>query len=140
MSIDTTDATDAPIDPEVAIDRAEGAKRELWRALRNVQDPELPVSIVDLGLVYDVAVRDGRAEIALTLTYSGCPARDIITGDVRRAVYGVEGVEEVDVSVVYSPPWDYDRITERGRRELNEWGIAVPGDHEAPDPACHGDP
>lgn len=130
-------SADGPVDPEAAIERAEGTTREVWESLRSVQDPELPVSVVDLGLVYDLAVADDRVEVELTLTYSGCPAKDIIVGDVERAVFGVDGVDEVDISVVYAPPWDYDRITERGRRKLHEWGIAVPGYEDAPDPVCH---
>lgn len=137
MSTEISDAPNTPIDPEKAVRRAEGTKREIWKALRSVEDPELPISIVDLGLIYDLTVIDDRAEIKLTLTYSGCPAQNIITGDIRRAVYEVEGMEEVDITIVYNPPWDYNHITERGRRKLNEWGIAVPGDHEAPDPTCH---
>jgi metal-sulfur cluster biosynthetic enzyme len=78
-----------------------------------------------------------HADITMTLTYSGCPAKDIIIGDIKRAVYGVDGVEEITVDTVYHPTWDYDRITERGRKELNEYGIAIPGYEEAPDPDCH---
>lgn len=137
MSTEVADSADGPIDPEEAIARADGTEAAVWEALRSVQDPELPVSVVDLGLVYDFTVAEGRADIDLTLTYSGCPAKGIITGDVERAVLGVDGVDEVDISIVYAPPWDYDRITERGRRKLNEYGIAVPGYDEAPDPACH---
>lgn len=137
MSTEAPDSADAPIDPEQAIEHAEGTTRDVWDALRSVQDPELPISIVDLGLIYDLTVSEGRADIRLTLTYTGCPAKEIITGDIRRAVMGVEGITEVDITTVYSPPWDYDRITERGREQLNEYGIAVPGYDDAPDPACH---
>ncbi|MCD2204039.1 metal-sulfur cluster assembly factor [Halobacterium sp. KA-6] len=138
MSTDTTDTTTTPpADPERAIEQADATTRNVWAALRSVQDPELPISVVDLGLIYDVAVTDGRVEIDLTLTYTGCPAKDIITGDIERAVIGVEGINEVDITTVYSPAWDYDRITDRGREQLNEYGIAVPGYDEAPDPTCH---
>lgn len=95
------------------------------------------MSLVDLGLVYRVEVEDGRAEVDLTLAYSGCPARDLITTDVENAVRSVEGIEDVVVSVVYSPTWDYGRITDRGRAALNEHGLAAPGDADRPDPDCH---
>lgn len=137
MSTEISDASNNPIDPEKAIAHAEGTKQKIWESLRNVEDPELPISVVDLGLIYDLTVSNSRAEISLTLTYSGCPAKDIITGDIKRAVYGIDEIDEVDITIIYSPPWDYDRITERGRHKLKEWGIAVPGNTESPDPACH---
>lgn len=137
MSTETSDASDVPVDPETALSRAEGTEQDIWEALRNVQDPELPLSVVDLGLVYDVDIADRHAEITITLTYSGCPAKDIIIGDIKRAVFGVDGIDEIVVTTVYAPPWDYDRITERGREQLNEYGIAVPGYDETPDPDCH---
>lgn len=136
MSTESPNTT-TPVDPQTAINRAEGTTEAVWEALRTVQDPELPLSVVDLGLIYDVAVGAGHADITMTLTYSGCPAKDIIIGDIKRAVYGVEGIEEITVDTVYHPTWDYDRITERGRKELNEYGIAIPGYEEAPDPDCH---
>lgn len=125
-----------PADPEARLESAPPAERAVWEAIRRVEDPELPVSLVDLGLIYGVAVDGERAEIDLTLTYSGCPARDMITSDVSAAASTVEGIESVAVSVVYAPAWSYDRITDRGRRDLNEHGLAVPGDAERPDPDC----
>jgi phenylacetate-CoA oxygenase PaaJ subunit len=137
MSTDSSDTANDPIDPEQAIRSAEGTTRDIWDALRSVQDPELPISVVDLGLIYDLTISGNCAEIDLTLTYTGCPAKDIIAGDIERAVMGVEDINQVDVTTVYAPPWDYDRITDRGREQLNDYGIAVPGYDEAPDPACH---
>lgn len=137
MQSDSTDtATDRP-SVDARIDAAEGTERAAWAALRTVEDPELPVSIVDLGLVYDLTVTDGRAEIDLTLTYSGCPARDLIVDDSRSAVRRVEGIDDAAVRLVYSPPWGFDRITPAGRAKLNEHGLAVPGDDGGPDPSCH---
>ena len=126
-----------PADPEIEMETAPPTERAVWEALRTVEDPELPVSLVDLGLIYGVDVEDGHAVVALTLTYSGCPARDLITGDVEAAARSVEGVESVAVDVVYSPAWSYDRITDRGRRDLNDHGLAVPGDADARDPDCY---
>lgn len=126
-----------PIDAERQLTGTDGVERDVWEALRTVEDPELPVSVVDLGLIYDVSVQDGRAEIELTVTYSGCPGREMIVGDVEAAVRDVEGVESVGVSVVYSPPWSVELITDRGREQLAEFGLAVPGAEEEPDPDCH---
>jgi len=126
-----------PADPETCIETAPPEERAVWEAVRTVEDPELPVSIVDLGLVYRVAVEDGHADVDVTLTYSGCPARDLIVGDVEAAVRTVDGIEDVTVNVVYAPAWSYDRITDRGRRDLNDHGLAVPGDADRPDPDCY---
>lgn len=126
-----------PADPETRLETAPPAERAVWEALQAVEDPELPVSVVDLGLVYGVTVDGDRAEIDLTLTYSGCPARDLIVSDVETAATSVDGVESVDVHIVYAPRWTYDRITDRGRAALNDFGLAVPGDNDLPDPDCH---
>lgn len=121
-------------------DRLESAtqtERSVWNALRTVEDPELPVSIVDLGLIYNVTVETGTVAIEMTLTYSGCPARDLIIEDVEEAVRMVSDIDAVDISLVYSPPWSYERITEQGRTDLREHGLAVPGDPKSPDPNCY---
>lgn len=115
----------------------DGTERAVWDVLRTVEDPELPVSIVDLGLIYDVAVDDGDAAIELTVTYSGCPGREMIVNDAADAVRTVEGIDDVEVTVVYSPQWSVDRITDRGREKLTEFGLAIPGEKTDPDPDCH---
>jgi radical SAM protein len=82
----------------------------VMRALGTVFDPELGMSIVDLGLVYDVRVRDGAVAITMTLTAPGCPIHDVMPGWVRTAVLGVPGVEHVEVALTFEPPWTPDRI------------------------------
>ena len=88
-------------------------------ALKQVIDPELGVNVVDLGLVYGIAIVGNRVEITMTLTTPGCPLHD----SLREAVQTVIGlmiptVESVSVNLVWDPPWSPDRITEDGRREL----------------------
>jgi len=85
------------------------------RALRQVKDPELDMNIVDLGLVYDVEVADGDVRIAMTLTSPGCPAGPMITNDVYKAVRAVEGVQDVDVEIVWEPYWTPERIDPKVR-------------------------
>jgi len=119
------------------LESATQMERAVWDALRTVEDPELPVSIVDLGLIYEVTVETGTAAIEMTLTYSGCPAREIILEDVEEAVRAVPEIDSVDVSLVYSPQWSYERITDKGRTDLREHGLAVPGEPESPDPNCY---
>ena len=97
----------------------------IWHALSEITDPEMPISLVDMGMVYGVEVRDGVARIDLTFTSIGCPAMDMILEDVRDAVGAVPGVERVDVEVVWSPPWTKERLTSRGRTLLLAHGLAL---------------
>jgi metal-sulfur cluster biosynthetic enzyme len=87
----------------------------------------MPVSIVDLGLVYAVGAdaATGEARIDMTLTYTGCPARDMLQDDVREAVLAVEGVERVLLNLVWSPPWSVEMVTEAGKRDLREFGLSI---------------
>ena len=85
------------------------------RALRQVKDPELDMNIVDLGLVYDVEVGDGDVRIAMTLTSPGCPAGPMITNDVYKVVRALEGVQDVDVAIVWEPYWTPERIDPKVR-------------------------
>jgi metal-sulfur cluster biosynthetic enzyme len=97
----------------------------LFAALKDVQDPEMPINIVDLGLVYGVR-RDGpRVDVDLTFTAMGCPAYDFLLSDVRERLLQEPGVGEVHIHVVWDPPWTSARLTEDGRDALQMWGLAV---------------
>jgi metal-sulfur cluster biosynthetic enzyme len=109
---------------------AEGIAADVWDVLYGVEDPEMPVSIVDLGLVYGVEVTERvdegvHAEVLMTLTYSGCPARDMLTDEVEQAVASVEAVESVDLRLVWSPEWCIEMVTEQGEADLREFGLSV---------------
>jgi len=82
----------------------------LRQALRTVKDPELNLSIVDLGLVYDVAVEDGLVHIRMTLTSPGCPAGPQIMNDIHKTLRPVEGVKDVDIEIVWEPYWTPEQI------------------------------
>ncbi len=97
----------------------------LWAALARVQDPELPIGIVDLGLVYGVRVEEGRAEVDLTHTAIGCPALEMMREDVEVAARSVPGIEDVRVRTVWDPPWTKARLTPRGRMALRASGISL---------------
>jgi len=100
--------------------------QRLWAALREVQDPEMPINLVDLGVIYDIRqAADGRVEVDLTFTAMGCPASDFILEDVRERLLREPGVDEVRVNVVWDPPWTSARLTEQGREALEVWGLAV---------------
>lgn len=96
---------------------------EVWAALGRVTDPEYPLSIVDLGMVYGVRAEGGAVTIEMTFTSIGCPAVELIVEDVRRAVASVPGVQHCTVEIVWSPPWTKERITPRGRRVLSMYGV-----------------
>jgi metal-sulfur cluster biosynthetic enzyme len=99
--------------------------QRLWAALSEVQDPEMPINLVDLGVIYGIDERDGLVEIDLTFTAMGCPASDFIVEDVRERLLREEGVREVRVNVVWNPPWTSARMTQAGRDALEAWGLAV---------------
>lgn len=103
----------------------EGTERDVWDALYDVQDPEMPISIVDLGLIYGVAVDEGRAAIDMTLTYTGCPARDMLRDEIREAVASVSGIESVDLRLVWSPEWSIEMVTDQGEEDLREFGLSI---------------
>ncbi len=99
--------------------------RTIWRALSEVMDPELPISIVDLGLIYDVRLQQSNAEIDLTFTAIACPAMNMIIDDVREKLQTLPGISETRVNVVWNPPWTKTRLTAQGREALLSLGIAV---------------
>jgi metal-sulfur cluster biosynthetic enzyme len=103
---------------------AKGLDRDIWAALYEVEDPEMPVSIVDLGLIYGLERDGGDVTIDMTLTYSGCPARELILEDVERAAESVEAVENADVRLVWSPDWSMDLVTEQGKEALRDFGMS----------------
>ncbi|HZU79311.1 MAG TPA: metal-sulfur cluster assembly factor [Acidimicrobiales bacterium] len=98
---------------------------DVREALKQVEDPELGVNIVDLGLVYDATVADnGDITITMTLTSMGCPLGPVITEQIRAAlsgVYGLPGVGTIDVKLVWSPPWSPERMSEAAKDELGIW-------------------
>ena len=97
----------------------------LWAALAEVQDPEMPVNLVDLGVIYGISEVDGVVDVDLTFTAMGCPASEFILEDVRERLLREDGVREVHINVVWNPPWTTARMTEAGRDALEAWGLAV---------------
>jgi probable FeS assembly SUF system protein SufT len=98
-------------------------EEQVWEQLRTVFDPEIPVNLVDLGLIYRceaVPLPEGghRVEIAMSMTAPGCGMGDVLKEDVRRKVQSVPGVREVQVEVVWDPPWDASRMSDAARLQL----------------------
>ena len=95
-------------------------ENQIVEAMRTVYDPEIPVNIYDLGLIYDMRVNDtGAVEIKMTLTAPGCPVAGEMPGMVARAVKTVEGVTDCDVELVWDPQWTPDMMSESARLTLN---------------------
>jgi metal-sulfur cluster biosynthetic enzyme len=97
----------------------------LWTALHDVEDPELTVNIIDLGLIVDLQFHCGTVSLKLTFTAMGCPAMDMIMDDVRACLTREPEVRKVDIEVVWAPIWTKARLTNDGRAQLRESGISV---------------
>ena len=99
---------------------------QVWSWLGDVPDPEIPViSVVDLGIVRDLAWEQGELRVTITPTYSGCPATDVIAADIERALRG-HGLRRFRLETRISPPWTTDWISKTGRMRLEAYGIAPP--------------
>jgi metal-sulfur cluster biosynthetic enzyme len=98
---------------------------DIEEAMRDVVDPELGINVVDLGLVYGIAVDDRIATIDMTLTSAACPLTDVIEDQSRTALVGAGLVNEIRINWVWNPPWGPDKITEDGREQLRALGFTV---------------
>jgi len=105
----------APDHPEAAV----------WRCLGEVMDPELPLSLVDLGLVYGVSVEGSTARVRLTFTATACPCIEFIHADVKARLLRETWLREVEVLEVWDPPWTTERVTPAGRLRLREVGVSA---------------
>jgi len=108
----------------------------VWRVLRSVMDPEIPVlSVLDLGVVRYVRDDGGQLRVGITPTYSGCPATEVIQRSIQEAL-AREEIDDVIVETVLSPPWTSEWLSEEGRRKLQAFGIAAPTARTASDVSC----
>lgn len=100
--------------------------RSIMQAIETVTDPEIPVlSVIDMGIIADVRVADRHVAVDITPTFIGCPAIDAIRDNIAAALHSI-GEREIQVNVVFDPPWTSDRITEHGRQKLKEIGFSPP--------------
>ncbi|BCI64157.1 MULTISPECIES: metal-sulfur cluster assembly factor [Bacteroidales] len=94
-------------------------EEKIVKMLRTVYDPEIPVNVYDLGLIYNVEVDDEKnVKIEMTLTAPNCPAADFIVEDVRMKIESIEDVKSVDIQLVFEPEWDKDMMSEEAKLEL----------------------
>jgi len=116
---DVPDEFGAPLDVTPDPARMAALRPQVIDALRTVFDPEIPVNIYDLGLIYDVLVdADARVGIRMTLTAPACPAAQTLPGEARDAAKRVEGVTSSRVEIVFDPPWSMERMSEAARLQL----------------------
>jgi metal-sulfur cluster biosynthetic enzyme len=97
----------------------------VWSALAQIIDPEMPINLVDLGVVYGVELDGRTVRVRLTFTAMGCPASEMIMGDIRERLLAEPGVDQVVIDVVWDPPWSSSRLTPEGREVLLAWGVSV---------------
>lgn len=93
-------------------------KEEIVHSLKTIIDPELNINIVDLGLIYDIAISGGTVEITMTLTTPGCPLSLVFEDWIPSSVKKVEGVEDVRINLVWEPPWDPDKMSDDAKEDL----------------------
>lgn len=121
---DYFDFTPDPPPETEAVERPEGDDdpallEPVLDALKTVRDPEIPVNLVDLGLIYELVVKQGgTVYVEMTLTTPACPVAQSMPGEVEAAVAAVPGVNDVRVKLVWTPPWDRDRMSEEAKLEL----------------------
>jgi len=108
-----------PMDRHVADDGDLALKQLVLDAARTVRDPEIPVNLLDLGLIYDLSVdREGYVAVEMTLTTPNCPSAAQLPQQMKEAIAAVDGIKDVSVKVVFTPPWDQSMMSEEARLEL----------------------
>lgn len=100
-------------------DEKQAIEEKIVHVLKNIYDPEIPVNIYDLGLVYETNLDDeGNVKVVMTLTAPNCPVADILPQQVKEEISFLTGVKDVDVEITFDPPWDQDMITDEAKLEL----------------------
>ena len=95
-------------------------KNQIIEEIRKIYDPELPVNIYELGLIYDIKVKDEKfVIIKMTLTTPNCPVAESLPKEVKEGAMQVEGIEDVDLELVWDPPWNKDMMSDAAKLELN---------------------
>ena len=94
-------------------------KNKIIEEIRKIYDPELPVNIYELGLIYDIKIDGSKAEIKMTLTTPNCPVAESLPKEVKEGAMQVEGIDDVDLQLVWDPPWTKDMMSDAAKLELN---------------------
>jgi metal-sulfur cluster biosynthetic enzyme len=104
---------------------SQSVEARLWLALKDVEDPEIPISVVGMGLIVSIAYADGIVDLQLTFTAMGCPAMDFIQDDIRERLLQEPEVEEVRIEIVWDPVWTRKMIREEARETMRGLGIVA---------------
>ena len=111
--------TTEPEKPKVEVPEDASLEEKVIAAMKSVYDPEIPVNIYDLGLIYEVNISDDRVvDVKMTLTAPGCPVAGILPGQVECAIKDVDEVKDAHVELVWDPPWTKDRMSDEAKLEL----------------------
>ncbi len=94
-------------------------KEKIVLEIKKIYDPEVPVNIYDLGLIYDIQIVEKKAKIKMTLTTPNCPVAESLPKEVKDGVMQVEGIDNVDLELVWDPPWSKDMMSDAAKLELN---------------------
>ncbi|MCH7563214.1 MAG: metal-sulfur cluster assembly factor [Gemmatimonadetes bacterium] len=105
----------------------EDRQSAVWDLLHEVLDPEIPISLVDLGLIYDLGIADRHVKVRLTFTATACPCMAFIREDIEDRLLRESWIDRVEIEEVWDPPWTNDRISQRGRKALRRLGVGVSG-------------
>ena len=108
-----------------AITQQQSVEARLWLALKEVEDPEIPISVVGMGLIVSLAFSDGVVDVELTFTAMGCPAMDFIQDDIRERLLQEPDVDEVRIEIVWDPVWTRKMIREEARETMRGLGIVA---------------
>lgn len=98
--------------------------KRFWDALKEVKDPEFPVSVVDLGLIYGIEEEGGIIQVTMTFTSTACACMDWIQEDIEARLLKEPGVKAVQFHIVWDPPWTADKMSEAARKKLKYWGVS----------------
>jgi metal-sulfur cluster biosynthetic enzyme len=109
----------------LAREKAGPLEERLWQALEEVEDPEFPLSVVDMGLIYGLELEDRRVRVQLTFTAMGCPCMEFIISDIRQRLMQEPDIDLVNLEIVWDPPWTRQRLSTKGIEKLKEWGVTV---------------
>ncbi|MEH7225498.1 metal-sulfur cluster assembly factor [Bacillus sp. JJ1566] len=102
----------------------EQATTKYWDALKEVMDPEFPISVVDMGLIYNITQTGSDLEVEMTYTSTGCACMQWIENDIKERLLKEAEVEDVKIQVVWDPPWTTANLSEAGKNKLKHWGVS----------------
>jgi len=94
-------------------------KKKVIEEIKKIYDPEIPVNIYELGLIYDISIKDDNVKVKMTLTTPNCPVAESLPKEVKDSIMAIKGVKKVDLDLVWDPPWDKSMMSEAAKLELN---------------------